>query len=187
MGAPDVFQRIVTALDRAGIPFMLTGSFASSLHGVTRATQDIDLVVAPNEASLRSFVAALPAEDYYVDLSAALEALRRRTQFNVVDLATGWKIDLMIRRDRPFSRREFERRLSFEYAGVTVAVATAEDVILAKLEWARESGSQRQVEDVVGILRLRWDELDRDYLERGVAELDLDRLWASALAAAKRG
>jgi len=186
MSTTDVFQRIVTALDHAGIPFMLTGSFASSLHGVTRATQDIDLVVAPTEESLRSFVAALPAEEYYVDPEAALEALRRRSQFNVVDLATGWKIDLMIRRDRPFSRREFERRLSIEFAGVTLAVATAEDVILAKLEWARESGSQRQVEDVAGILSLRWDDLDRDYIARGVAELDLERLWAEALAASKK-
>ena len=108
MTSADVFHRIVSALDQVGIPFMLTGSFASSLHGLTRATQDIDLVVSPTEGQLREFVAKLPAEDYDVDLEVALDALRRRSQFNVIDLDTGWKIDLIVRRDRPFSVEEFD-------------------------------------------------------------------------------
>lgn len=167
-------------LDAAGIPFMLTGSFASSLHGVTRATQDIDLVIAPTEDQLRELVAGLPASEYYVDLDAALEALGRQTQFNVIDLSTGWKIDLVICRDRAFSRQEFDRRLPVEYADVRLHVATAEDVIIAKLEWAKMGGSRRQIEDVAGVLRLRKDEIDRSYVETWVGQLGLSDQWDEA-------
>ncbi len=145
MSTAEVFRRIVAMLDDAAIPFMLTGSFASSLHGVTRATQDIDLVIAPTKDQIRDLVAGLPAAEYYVDLDAALEALDRQTQFNVIDLATGWKIDLVIRRDRAFSRQEFDRRIPIEYADVRLHVATAEDVIFAKLEWTKNSESRWQI------------------------------------------
>jgi hypothetical protein len=100
MSSTDVFRRIIAALDGAGIPHMLTGSFASSFHGLTRATQDIDLVIAPSESQLRGLVGSLPPEAYYVDLETALDALKRRSQFNVIDLETGWKVDLIVRRDR---------------------------------------------------------------------------------------
>ena len=180
MSSTDVFRRIIAALDEAGIPHMLTGSFASSLHGLTRATQDIDLVIAPTEDQLRDLVAKLPSGDYYVDLEVALDALRRRSQFNVVDLDTGWKVDLIVRRDRPFSVQEFERRQEVVFAGVRLAVATAEDVIVAKLEWAMLGSSQRQIEDVAGILQLRGDEIDLAYVEGWVEQLGLLDAWGRA-------
>ena len=187
MSATDVFRRFVATLDQVGIPFMLTGSFASSLHGVTRATQDIDLVIAPTEDQLRELVASLPPDAYYVDLEAALDALRRRTQFNVIDLETGWKVDLIVRRDRPFSVLEFERRQEVEYAGVRLAVASVEDVVVAKLEWAKLGASQRQLEDVAGILRLRRDEMDLEYVRGWVQRLGLVEVWERAKRFADRG
>lgn len=74
MTSADVFRRIVATLNEAGIPHMLTGSFASSWHGVARATQDIDLVIAPDEDQLCNLIALLPDDEYYVDLGAALDA-----------------------------------------------------------------------------------------------------------------
>jgi hypothetical protein len=180
MTSHDVLRRLVAALDDAGIPLMLTGSFASSFHGLTRATQDIDLVIVPTEDQLRSFVSALGPDEYYVDLEAALEALRRQSQFNVIDLETGWKIDLIMRRDRSFSAKEFERRQEIDFAGVRLAVATAEDVIVAKLEWAKLGSSLRQLEDVAGILRVRGDEIDLDYVASWVGTLGLAEQWARA-------
>jgi len=180
MSSTGVFRRIIAALDRAGIPHMLTGSFASSLHGLTRATQDIDLVIAPTESQLRDLVASLPAADYYVDLEVALDALRRRSQFNIIDLDTGWKVDMIVRRDRPFSEQEFARRQEVDFAGVRLAVATVEDVIVAKLEWATLGSSRRQLEDVVGILQLRHDEIDLAYVERWVTQLGLLEAWTMA-------
>lgn len=187
MSADEVFRRMVATLDRAGIPFMLTGSFASSLHGVVRATQDIDLVIAPTAEQLRELVADLPADEYYVDLDAALDALRRQTQFNIIDLSTGWKIDLVIRRDRAFSRQEFDRRQPVEYADVRLHVATAEDVIIAKLEWSKMGGSRRQIEDAAGVIRLRADEIDRSYIEAWVEQLGLMEQWGEARRIAGEG
>ena len=121
----DVFARLRAALAAAGVPHMLTGSFASSLHGVPRATQDVDIVIAPTRAQLLALIAQFPATDYYVSRDAALDALARHQQFNVIDLATGWKIDFIIRKPRPFSRAEFERRRTVDLAGVAMDVVSA--------------------------------------------------------------
>ncbi len=118
MSIPETFQRITTALDQAGIPYMLTGSFASAHYGAPRSTQDIDLVIQTTAAQLRVFCESLSKHRYYVDLDAALEAHRRVSLFNVIDLSTGWKIDLIFRKTRPFSQREFSRRQLVDLQGL---------------------------------------------------------------------
>jgi len=93
MTVSEVFHRITSALGEAGIAYMLTGSFASAYHGTPRTTQDIDLVIAATAEQLRTFVQRLSKDEYYVDLDTVLEAHKRQSLFNVVDMATGWKID----------------------------------------------------------------------------------------------
>jgi hypothetical protein len=180
----EIFRRIVRALDSAGIPYMLTGSFASSFHGTPRATQDIDLVIAPMASQLRHLVRLLPEAEYYISEEAALDALSRQGQFNVIDFATGWKIDLIVRKSRPFSLTEFDRRSAVELFGLQLFIASAEDVLVAKLEWAKAGQSQRQVEDAANILRIRANDLDRGYIEHWVADLGLQNEWARAKTAA---
>jgi hypothetical protein len=184
--AAEVFRRILGALESVGIPYMLTGSFASSYHGTPRATQDIDLVIAPEGAQLLELARLFPPPDFYMDATAALRAYDAEGQFNVVDLASGWKADLIIRRARAFSRTEFDRRIVVEFEGLHVPIATAEDVVLAKLEWAKLGESARQVEDAAGILRARWTELDARYLEHWVRELGIEREWEAALRSSGR-
>jgi hypothetical protein len=164
---------VVGALERAGIPYMLTGSFASSYHGSPRATQDIDIVISPTPDQIRTLVKLLPDSEYYVDEDAALDAQRLEGQFNVIDFATGWKVDLIVRKSRPFSRGEFDRRDFVDFLGTKLAIATAEDVVIAKLEWAKMGESERQVEDAAGILRIRAGQLDLDYTRHWVRDLDL--------------
>jgi hypothetical protein len=180
MSASEVLRRITSALDRAGIAYMLTGSFAGAHHGAPRSTQDIDIVIAANPAQLRTFVQSLPSVEYYSDLDAALEALKRQSLFNVIDLATGWKIDLIIRKSRAFSLEEFDRRQLVIVQGLPLFVASVEDVVVAKLEWSKLAQSQRQVEDVATILRLRQQALDQSYLEKWISELDLKQEWSHA-------
>ena len=180
MSAPEVLRRISRALDHAGIAYMLTGSFASAHHGAPRSTLDIDIVIAANPEQLRTFVKSLPISEYYADLDAALEAHKRESLFNVIDLATGWKIDLIIRKSRAFSQEEFGRRQLVNVQSTPFFVAMAEDVVIAKLEWAKLAQSQRQIEDVATILRLRWESLDRPYLERWISELNLSEQWSNA-------
>jgi len=133
----NVFQRLTSALDRAGIAYMLTGSFASAYYGAPRTTQDIDMVIAPNDAQLRTLAKLLPGDEYYMDLEAALEAHRRQSLFNIIDLATGWKIDLIMRKSRAFSQEEFGRRKLIHLRGADLFVASAEDVVVSKLEWGK--------------------------------------------------
>ncbi len=183
----DLLAAIADRLDEAGIPYMVVGSVAGSLHGEPRTTIDIDLVVDPSADSLRQFVDSLPASDYYVDLNAATEAFERRTSFNVIEHATGWKADLMIRRDRPFSRTEFDRRIQIPLYGRQTPVATAEDTVIAKLEWAKAGESERQLRDVARILAISGATLDGIYLAHWIEALELGAQWDRARELAEDG
>jgi hypothetical protein len=176
---PDTLARIVTLLDRAGIPYMVTGSVASSHHGLPRMTHDADVVVDLEAASLERLLAALHAADLYVGVETARDALRARRQFNVIDPASGFKIDLIVLKDRPFSRVEFERRRPARLTDtLTASVATAEDSILSKLEWSRKAGeSAQQLADAAGVVRMSSGSLDVGYIERWAEELGVLDLW----------
>jgi hypothetical protein len=112
----------------------LIGSFASSFHGEPRTTQDIDLVIDADADGVRRLLATLSEDAYYADEQTALSAVRRRGQFNVIDLATGWKADLVVRKARPYSEAEFSRRQQVELLGVRLWMASPEDVVVSKLE-----------------------------------------------------
>lgn len=161
----------------------MVGSFASTFHGAPRTTHDIDLVVALDRGQVERLLRELPEDDYYVSPEAARDALLRRRQFNVIDIATGWKADLIVRKDRPFSRGELERRVAANILGTDTWVASAEDVVISKLEWAKAGGgSERQLRDVAGVLALRGDTVDVGYIEHWVAALGLHVEWAAAQA-----
>lgn len=185
MSAPALLQVIVARLDDAGIPFMLTGSVAAAAYGAGRATLDLDLVIEATAAQLRSLVESLAGQDLYVSSEAALDALERESMFNVVDVRTGWKADLIIRKSRPFSEAEFARRKPLEFEGTLLWVATLEDMVLAKLEWAKLGGSARQLEDVASLLRVAAGDLDRAYLDRWLDELGLRPQWQAAQRASE--
>jgi hypothetical protein len=177
-----LLERLVRILDDAGVPFMIAGSFASAAHGLPRTTQDVDVVIdPPSIEALDAVLRSMPADDYYVDTDTAHEALRRRSMFNVVDHASGWKVDFIIRKNRAFSRAEFERRMKVPLLDVVLFVASPEDTILSKLEWSQQSGgSERQRRDVAGILATMGGQLDRSYIERWIAELELEEEWRLA-------
>jgi hypothetical protein len=134
----------------------VTGSIAASYHGRPRATHDADIVIDPSPEQLDALVQTLAAAGFYVDSDRAHEALVQRRQFNVIDPVHATKLDLIIRRARPFSIEEFNRRQRVDVAfGRGVAMVTPEDAILSKLEWARRSGdSERQIRDAAGVLEL---------------------------------
>jgi hypothetical protein len=179
MTPEEVLQDVLSKLDQCGIAHMITGSFASNAHGVPRATYDADVVIESDRQSLESLLESLESE-FYASPEAAKEALARRRMFNIVHLATGLKVDFIIRKARPFSEEEFRRRKQLAFLGALYWFATAEDVILSKLEWSKAGGSDRQFADAVGVARVQRDSLDWTYLgkwarELGVQEL-LDRL-----------
>jgi hypothetical protein len=147
----EALLEVIRTLERLGIPYMVTGSMASSFHGRPRATHDAD---------------------------RARGALRHRLQFNVIETRSAFKIDLIIRKDRPFSHEELQRRQAAELSpGVSVALASPEDTILSKLEWARKAGrSERQIEDAAGVLAIN-PAIDREYVARWASALGVLALW----------
>jgi hypothetical protein len=172
-----LLRAIVAALDATNIPFMLTGSLAAAYHGAGRATMDIDVVIDPTALALHSLVRVLEGPGIYVSREAADEALAHRSMFNVVDTTSGWKADLIVRKARPFSQTEFARRQPADYEGCHLWVASVEDVVLAKLEWAKLGRSARQLEDVAALLRVNAGRMDLTYLKHWIADLGLTTQW----------
>ncbi len=172
MTSEDALKLLLSKLDECGIPYMITGSFASNIHGVPRATQDTDVIIEAEERTLERFLESL-GEAFYKSKEVAMEALAREQMFNVVHLETGFKVDLIVRKSRPFSRMEFSRRQPAFYLGTNRWFATAEDTILSKLEWSQVSGSERQFNDALNVAKLQRDNLDRPYLEKWARELDI--------------
>ena len=117
------------------------------------------------------------APDIYVDADVARDEMKRRGQFNVIDARTGWKADLIFRKARAFSVSELARRVPMRVLDVPVFVATAEDTVLAKLEWAKLGGSERQVDDVRRVIEVTGAALERAYIERWLDDLGVRELW----------
>lgn len=173
--ALGVALEVIELFDRLDIAYQLGGSYASSVHGVPRQTQDIDLVVEAEEDAVAELLMRLP-EGYYRDEQAAREAVRRRGSFNLIHLASGVKLDLFVCGDQPFDREEMARSLEVVLPaapGRPLRVKSAEDTVLRKLQWFRAGGevSERQWRDVLGILGSQGRELDSDYLARWAEEL----------------
>lgn len=185
-------RRLTDVLERLGLPYMFVGSAASTLHGPPRSTQDIDLVVALTLEDAPQLVSAFPEDGYYISAEAVRDAVLRRHAFNIIDMESGWKADIMVLRARPFSRVEFERRQRADVLGSPSWVATPEDTILSKLEWSQlGGGSARQRDDVLGVVEAQGKRLDVDYLYQWASALGvkdaLDEVLASARARGRFG
>lgn len=177
MTLEDLLSRLAPLLERVRMPYMLTGSVASSAHGTPRSTRDLDIVIAPTRVQLLALIREFPSSAYYADEQQALQALARRSQFNIIDHATGWKVDFIIADDSEYERTALARRTAIEVAGKAVYVASAEDVLIAKLRWSKLGGSERQLQDAAGVVSTQAGKLDLAYIERWVRELGLERQW----------
>ena len=174
----ETVAAVVGHLERLRIPYMLTGSMASSFYGRPRSTHDADIVIDPTSAQVDTLTADLAADGFYVDAEAAQAAHRSRRHFNAIETRSACKVDIIIRKDRAFSREEFSRRRPVDLPfAERVSIVSPEDAILSKLEWAKQSGaSERQLADVAGIVDVT-SPLDRNYIERWAAALGVDDLW----------
>ena len=177
MTLANFLQRVISILEGAEVPYMLTGSLAAAYYAVPRATQDINLVVEIVPANLPDFTELLSSEGYYVSLAAAKEASAHEGQFNAIDTDSGWKVDFIIRKNRPFSISEFERRTRASALGLELYLATREDLVVAKLEWAKKGDSEFQIRDVRAILGTAGPGFDWNYVDRWVGELALEDQW----------
>lgn len=175
-------KKIITILDDANIPYMLTGSLAMNFYGHARATNDIDIVVLVAENSSKKLFQLLE-KDFYVAEEAIKEALSHKTLFNVIDQNSVFKVDLIICKNDFHSQESFSRRQKIKFDDYEISVISPEDLILAKLEWLKATNSEIQKNDIVNILKISDENLDHNYLQKttkakGLFE-GLEKIYAS--------
>lgn len=169
-----VNQLVVEAFEALDICYYLCGSMAASYHGFYRATADADFVAAMRLVHVKPFVARL-GKDFYVDAGSVMEAVKDESSFNVLHNDTLLKVDVFIMKRQPFALEQMARRSRLVAGGDVppIFVATAEDTVLSKLAWYRMGGevSDRQWSDILGILKLQSEEMDKDYMKEWAKEL----------------
>jgi hypothetical protein len=172
--------------DALGVRWLIGGSVASSILGLPRTTQDIDLVADLRGVHVRDLHDALIA-DYYVDRNTMQWATRERRSFNAIHLASSIKVDVFCAGNDPLTRQELDRRIFLDLAVGRIPVCSAEDIILQKLMWWRDAGgSGHQWKDAIGVVQIRGAELDRTYIDGHAAKLGLTELVARLFAEASR-
>ena len=176
---------VTKTLERLGIPYAVGGSLASSVHGVMRSTLDVDILADVRLEHIQPLVSTL-SKDFYADDEMMRDAIEHQSSFNLIHYETAFKVDIFIRKSRPFDQMQLERRRMTVIATdpeQSVYVSSPEDVILSKLEWYRMAGevSDRQWRDVLGVLKTRAGGLDLDYLHKWARELKVTDLLERAL------
>lgn len=177
--------RVTRLLDTMHVPYVIGGSVASTVHGLVRTTMGVDLVAELEQQHVSPFVSAL-SNQFYVDEASVRQAIQRRTSFNLIHLETMVKVDVFLPKNRPFDRQQLANRIAERVAADsadTLWILTAEDVILAKLDWFRQGGavSERQWRDVLGVVKTQGERLDREYLHYWAGQLGVSDLLEQAM------
>lgn len=186
MSQQELLKRVVTALDAAGIDYMVTGSIASSLQGEPRATHDLDVVVQISPEQLPDLIRAFPRAEFYIDEAAARSAIQSRGMFNLLEITEGDKVDFWLLTDEPFDRSRFARKYAENVFGIRLKVSRPEDTILQKLKWmAHSGGSERAFIDAVRVYEVQHGQLDNEYIEKWALQLGVSELWQRLQAEAE--
>ena len=181
----EVTLKVTGVFESLGVPYLISGSLASTLYGMIRTTQDADIVAEMRIEHLQPFVTALQGE-FYVDDEMIAESIQHCTSFNIIHRETMFKVDVFIPRPRPFLRSQLARAqkqtFTFE-TEISAKFASPEDTVLSKFEWYRMGGevSERQWRDILGVLKTQAGELDLEYLNQWAGELKVADLLERAL------
>jgi len=173
----DILRDVTKRFDKAGIQYMLTGSFALNYYAKPRMTRDIDIVVALTPKDADSVVALFEG-DYYVPRNAVVRAIANQTLFNIIHSESIFKVDCIVRKNTEYRRLEFERRQKVQVDDTKIWIVSKEDLIISKLYWAKDSHSEFQLRDVKNLLKSGYD---ASYLETWTKELELDELLKECL------
>ncbi len=185
MNQAELLRYVVETLEALGVDYMVSGSQASIYYGEPRMTQDIDIIADVTLSHLRSLLERFGSPKFYLSEEAAREAVLARGQFNIIHSPTGLKIDVVVRKDTPYHQVEFERRRREPILpGRDAYFARPEDVILNKLLYFQQGGSERHLRDIAGMLRVSGAEIDTRYIDEWAQRLGVDGVWQ---AVRKRG
>lgn len=171
MEQQELLLRTAEILEILKIPYMVTGSLAVNFYGVPRTTHDIDLVVQIRSSDANRLAQQFPV-DFYADPEMIRQAVEHQFMFNIIDPASGLKIDFWILKRDAYDIERFRRRCEQVIFGRTIWMPSPEDVILSKLTWYKEAQTDKHLNDARGVWELQKETLDRTYL----------RLWAGKLS-----
>ncbi|MBX3412056.1 MAG: nucleotidyltransferase [Pirellulales bacterium] len=178
MELTDLLRHTADHLDRLGLRYLVTGSVATIAYGEPRFTNDIDIAIELPPERVDEFCAGFSEEDYYVSPAAVAQAAKSRRHFNVIHPAAGYKIDFMVLTDSAFDQSRLGRRT--EVAALPdrkVTFASPEDVLIKKMEFYREGGSEKHLRDIAGVLRSGKVSIDSAYMAEWTQKLGLTAIW----------
>lgn len=182
MELSDLLQKLARTFDELSIPYLVTGSVATIAYGEPRFTNDIDVVVRLSHGQVQALCDAFPVDEFYVSADAVVEAVEHKTQFNILYPKTGLKVDVMVADDSDFNVARFSRTRRLETAPeVGISFASPEDVIIKKLEYYREGGSEKHLRDIAGVVKVVGEDLDRAYIEHWARAMGLEEIWVAVL------
>jgi len=182
--------QVTRVFETLNIPYLISGSLASTLHGMVRTTQDSDVVAQMRLEHVGPFVESLQ-DEFFMDEEMIKESVQHNLSFNLIHRDTMFKVDVFIPQPRSFHQSQLARaqKLTFSLVDSEVSAnfSSAEDLILSKLEWYRmgDEDSERQWRDILGVLKTRSGELDLDYLHEWAKDLRVNDLLERALKQAK--
>ena len=174
----ELLRRVATALEHLELRYAVTGSTATIFYGEPRFTADIDVVVELPPTAIPGLLHAFDGDEFYLDEDSVRDAVRRHGQFNLIHPSSGLKVDLIVVGESEFDRTRFRRtrRLSPDPT-FEATFASPEDVILKKLVYFREGGSDKHLRDITGVVRVSGEELDWDYLAEWAERLEVEDVW----------
>ena len=177
---PDLFLLFVRPLNRAGIRYVVTGSVAAIFYGEPRLTHDVDFVVFLNETHIRALAETFPATDFYLPPPETISAEAQREQrghFNIIHVETGFKADFYLTGRDDLNAWAFRSCRQVQMEGETVVLAPPEYVIVRKLEYYREGGSEKHLRDIRSMLAVSGAQLDRPALNDWIQRRGLQTAW----------
>ena len=187
MDQDELLRHIVATCDKLGLRYLVTGSIATIFYGEPRFTNDIDVVIDLSDQQVGGFLEAFPSPEFYLSEEKMRDAIESRSQFNIIHPASGLKVDVMIPAGDSFDRSRFSRgRLVHPAPDYRAVFASPEDVIIKKLVYYRNGGSDRHLRDIAGVLELEGPGLDREYIRRWAERLGLGSLWDALVKSRNR-
>jgi hypothetical protein len=179
----DLLRYLAEVFERLQLRYAVTGSMATIAYGEARFTNDIDVVVELSPSQVDGIVAAFPAPDFYISRSAVESAVSSRRQFNIIGVTSGLKVDVIVATTSDFDRQRLDRtRRLPTFPDRTVSFASPEDVIIKKLQYFCDGGSEKHLRDIAGVIRVQGDRIDRDRIVEWARRLGLSEAWERALA-----
>ena len=174
----EVLKTVTHDLHDAGIAYMITGSVAMNYYAFPRMTRDIDIVIELQENDAAALVNLFKG-DFYICQDSIAEAIRNCGMFNIIHNKYVLKIDFIVKKSTPYRNMEFQRKRHILIEGIPMWIVSPEDLILSKLWWSRDSHSEVQIGDIKNLFA-SVDDLDTAYIDRWVAEMDLQDIYRKA-------